>query len=46
MPKVQKAKDGRYSITIPVYIAEAMGLDKADLVKFRWNGGAWELRKA
>lgn len=46
MPKVQLTKEGRYSTTIPVYIAEAMGLNKGDRIKFRWNGGAWELRKA
>ena len=46
MIKVQKTKGGRYSITIPVYIAEAMGLDKGSEIKFRWNGGSWELRKA
>ena len=45
MIKVQKTKEGRYSITIPVYIAEAMGLEKGSDVKFRWNGGSWELRK-
>ena len=46
MVKVQKSKDGRYTLTIPVYIAEAMGLEKGSQVKFRWNGRSWELRKA
>jgi bifunctional DNA-binding transcriptional regulator/antitoxin component of YhaV-PrlF toxin-antitoxin module len=45
MVKVQKSKIGRYTISIPVYIAEAMGLEKGSKVKFRWNGGSWELRK-
>lgn len=44
MVKVQEHK-GRYSITIPHVIAEAMGLKKGDKVNYRWNGHAWELRK-
>lgn len=44
MVKVQEHK-GRYSITIPYVIAEAMGLKKGDEVKITWNGHAWELRK-
>lgn len=46
MVKVQKSTTGRYTLTIPVYIAEAMGLEKGSQVTFRWNGGSWELRKA
>lgn len=45
MVKVQLSEQGRYSVTVPVYIAEAMGLNKGDKVKYRWNGGSWELRK-
>ena len=44
MPKVQLSEKGRYSITIPVHIAEAMGLEKGDHMIFRWTGSGWELK--
>lgn len=45
MVKVQLSDKGRYSVTIPTYIAEAMGLEKGDRIMFHFTGSAWELRK-
>ena len=45
MVKAILSRNGQMKVTIPKAIAEAMGLEHKDKLKFVFNGKTWEIQK-